>query len=253
MLLGDLYRRCLDHLSSSDTGADQPCSPFLSLMGDTPEEVRKDWEDMKSTYRESEQAQFSFISYGEIDEITTVYEDRTGSCADMLACLDSEGYELLHAVLNEEDHGLAVSVWYVVPNEEKVISSLDRLDNIKDKWQKLLAKSVTAEELIQDHQKCYPVKPAREDYLPTENKILWDNELAQDFTVCQLYSRSRPGLLYRCAKVFASHGVNVQGAKISTCIENAEDVFYLQKEGSSFAVNQDSPLHLELIKVLEEN
>ena len=251
MLLSDVYRRCLDYLSSSVESKDHQLSPVLSLLGDTPEEVVQEWERMKAIHRESGQPQFSLVSYGDVDEITTIYQDRTGSCADMLACLISEGYELLHAVLNEEDQGLAVSVWYVVPNAEKVVPSLERLQNIKAKWSNFA--NVSAAQLIVDHQKWYPVKPAREDHLPTQNKILWRNDLAKDHTVCEVFTRSRPGLLYRLAKVFSLQGISVQGAKISTCIENAEDVFYLQKDGISFEVNEDSPLHLELLSVLESD
>jgi [protein-PII] uridylyltransferase len=131
-----------------------------------------------------------------------------------------------------------------------VISSVDRLSKLKNKWLQLALKETTTEKLIFQHQESYPTPPSREDHLPTENKVIWDNELAKDYTVCQLFSRSRPGLLYRLAKVFADHCVTVMGAKISTCIENAEDVFYLQKDGTSFKVDEESELNLELLKTL---
>ena len=52
----------------------------------------------------------------------------------------------------------------------------------------------------------------------------------EEFYILSITSTDNPGLLYKVAKVLASHNISIHSAKISTLGEKVEDVFLVKKE-----------------------
>ncbi len=61
--------------------------------------------------------------------------------------------------------------------------------------------------------------------MPTETQFSQDTK--RDWTVLELATPDRPGLLARIGQVFSDHAISIQGAKIQTLGERVEDVFFI--------------------------
>ncbi|TVZ38333.1 UTP--GlnB (protein PII) uridylyltransferase GlnD [Alteromonadaceae bacterium 2753L.S.0a.02] len=61
--------------------------------------------------------------------------------------------------------------------------------------------------------------------VPTRTSI--SNDMVSGYTVLEVISPDRPGLLATIGQIFMSQGINLQNAKISTLGERVEDVFFI--------------------------
>jgi [protein-PII] uridylyltransferase len=255
ILLEDVYKRCINEISSVEKGIDvgdegMNTSRLINLFEDTPREMQDIWNEMMTQFTKTDAPQFRWLSYGEVQELTVVNVDRVGLCADMVSSLTCAGFDLLHAILNEQNDGIAVSVYYVIPNSHHRIALKERKAKVKTTWELISGGKVDSKSLMDDYISSSPSHPSRADHMNHENQVLWRHDLSREYTVCEISTRSRTGLLYQVAHTFAIHDIEVLGAKISTIVENAEDVFYLQKNGNSFEMDEHSALHLDLLKVI---
>jgi len=65
--------------------------------------------------------------------------------------------------------------------------------------------------------------------MPTETDIQQDND--RQWTVLEVATPDRPGLLARIGEIFIDYAVAIQAAKIQTLGERVEDVFFLTERG----------------------
>ncbi len=65
--------------------------------------------------------------------------------------------------------------------------------------------------------------------MPTETDIQQDND--RQWTVLEVATPDRPGLLARIGEIFIDHAIALQAAKIQTLGERVEDVFFLSERG----------------------
>ena len=65
--------------------------------------------------------------------------------------------------------------------------------------------------------------------MPTETDIQQDND--RRWTVLEVATPDRPGLLARIGQIFIDHAIALQAAKIQTLGERVEDVFFLTERG----------------------
>jgi [protein-PII] uridylyltransferase len=67
---------------------------------------------------------------------------------------------------------------------------------------------------------------------PTPSRILIDNESSQVYTIIEVYTTDRVGLLYTIASSLWELQVRIYVAKITTKVDQVADVFYVKtKDG----------------------
>jgi [protein-PII] uridylyltransferase len=64
----------------------------------------------------------------------------------------------------------------------------------------------------------------------TPTQVNFSVDARNDRTILELIAADRPGLLSEVGKVFRAERVAINGAKIMTVGERAEDVFYITRE-----------------------
>ena len=66
--------------------------------------------------------------------------------------------------------------------------------------------------------------------MPTECKI--DNVVSRDFTVVEVITEDRPGVLYAIARALFVAGLDIHRSKIATEANRAIDVFYVRDKAT---------------------
>ena len=85
----------------------------------------------------------------------------------------------------------------------------------------------------------------------TQTQVNFSHDSRNNRTVLELVAADRPGLLSEVGKVFKAERVAINGAKIMTVGERAEDVFYITDTGGRPLVAEASQkLQEALIKAL---
>jgi [protein-PII] uridylyltransferase len=159
------------------------------------------------------------------EQLTICAFDRPHLFADLVACLSSEGYNILSAQITTIECK-ALDVFNLEPDATIRIPLNQRIQNLYKKWDRIVQGNVSSDKLIEERLKLYPVKAKR---VSKEKKtsIIIDNDISSEFTIFELRTQDQQGLLYKVAKCFFDCEVNIVSAKLSTRVSQAIDIFYV--------------------------
>jgi [protein-PII] uridylyltransferase len=162
-------------------------------------------------------------------ELVIVWKDRPGLFATIAGTLSANGINILNASISTSVDGVALDTFYVNyrgkslsgdPKKERVVSDLAAV----------LRGDVTVEQLMADRRISPYMRDKVSKYRPT--KVAFDNSVSSRYTVVDIFTYDRIGLLYDITRTLASKGLNIALSKISTKADQVADVFYLvDKEG----------------------
>ncbi|MCK4691010.1 MAG: [protein-PII] uridylyltransferase, partial [Desulfuromonadales bacterium] len=102
-----------------------------------------------------------------------------------------------------------------------------------DKWKRVeadLARAIEGriyvEDIVEKCQEPSYLKEAREKP-QRPNKVEFDNEVSDRYTVLDIFANDEVGLLYKITRTLNELGLYIAVAKISTKVDQAADVFYV--------------------------
>ncbi len=78
-----------------------------------------------------------------------------------------------------------------------------------------------------------------------------DNSVSDFYTVVEVFTHDRPGLLYRVAQKIFEMGLNLWMARISTKVDQVVDAFYIQ-DLSGGKIEDEEKIRMIKKEVLEE-
>ena len=137
------------------------------------------------------------------------------------AALDQLGLNIVDARFNLTHSGCSLYTFLVLEADGTVITNQFRLKEIEEALTDLLE---TPHELPQIQKRRMPRKLKHFD-VPT--KIGFHQDPDERWSVMELATADRPGLLARVSRALIDCGIKVQGARIATVSETADDVFYV--------------------------
>lgn len=167
---------------------------------------------------------------GEMFQITVATRDRPGLFALITGVLWVRGLNILSADIFTRDSGVALDVLIVerLPDPLRADElwkrvESDLLESLKDRdhLNRLIA-ARRRPSLIQ--KKGLPRK---------EDRVLIDEEGSDFFTIVEVYTWDRPGVLHAICNSFYEMGISIQLAKISTPGAQVADVFYVTDLGGN--------------------
>jgi [protein-PII] uridylyltransferase len=161
---------------------------------------------------------------GEMWQLTVATRDRPGLFAIITGVLWLRGLNILSADIFTRESGVALDVLLV----ERLPDPL----HPEELWGKVevdlvraLSEHAYLAELLADkrkpsllHQKSLPRK---------EDKVVIDEEASDFYTIIEVYTWDRPGVLHAITSSFYQLGISIQLAKISTPGAQVADIFYV--------------------------
>ncbi|MEP1594239.1 MAG: ACT domain-containing protein, partial [Halieaceae bacterium] len=127
-------------------------------------------------------------------------------------------------IYNAND-GMSLDTFFVLDSDgQSIAEDSQRLRHIAEKLTEGLSLSGEAPDIIQRRTP----RQKRSFSIPTETSMSVDE--IKNFTVLEVSSPDRPGLLARIGRIFVDFDVVLQAAKIQTLGERVEDVFFITDE-----------------------
>jgi len=146
---------------------------------------------------------------------------RLHSFARTTAVLDQMGLNVVDARLITSANGFSLETYVVLEDNGTVISDAERLEEIeRGLWRNL--KQPEDSPLIVTRR-----APRQVRMFSTPTQVNFSLDSRNDRTIMELIAADRPGLLSEVGKVFKAEHISINGAKIMTVGERAEDVFYI--------------------------
>jgi len=177
--------------------------------------------------RDADEPAFAYDTHTVLDqgatELTVIAADRVGLFAALTGAIAASGGNVMEAKIFTTNDGLALDTFLVQgplggPIDDK--SGLGRLRQaIKDA---ALGGEDAAPEVPQ------PELKSRERVFEVETTVSFDHGASDTYTIVEVDSRDRAGLLHDIARSFSEQRLSVGSAHISTFGEAAVDVFYVR-------------------------
>ena len=157
-------------------------------------------------------------------EFLVLCPDERGLFAKIAGTLSANGLNILNASIATTVDAVALDTFYVNyrgkslqgdPKKERVIADLSRV----------LRGETTVEALMAEPRAGKYVRDRIPRYRPT--RVVFDNSVSSRFTVVDIFTYDRIGLLYDITSTLTALGIDIALSKISTKADQVADVFYI--------------------------
>jgi [protein-PII] uridylyltransferase len=156
--------------------------------------------------------------------LNVVGPDVPGLFRLLTRALSSKGISIKKADCLSVIDGLVLDQFSLL-YKEKPLDEDFRLEPIREKCRKVLLGEMTENKAFGEPPPVESPDPKMEEVAPTKVKI--DNDASDQYTVCQIQTGDRPGLLSAISRIFNESGLYLHQALIRTEAYRVVDVFYL--------------------------
>ncbi|NBO21703.1 MAG: ACT domain-containing protein, partial [Rhodobacteraceae bacterium] len=182
---------------------------FAGLLADLPDnEIRIDLHPDPD--RDATRACFALV-------------DHPGIFSRLAGALALVGANVVDARTYTSKDGYATAVFWVQDGDGRPYE-VSRLPRLRQMIDKTLKGEVVARDALKDRDRVK--KREREFRFPTH--ITFDNEGSDIYTIIEVDTRDRPGLLYDLTRTLAANNIYIASAVIATFGAQVVDVFYVK-------------------------
>jgi [protein-PII] uridylyltransferase len=149
--------------------------------------------------------------------------DHPGIFSRLAGALASVGANVVDARTYTSKDGWATPVFWIQDAEGKPFEQ-GRFERLRSMIEKVLKGEVLAREAMRDRDKI----KKRERAFKVPTNIIFDNEGSEIYTIIEVDTRDRPGVLYDLTRTLAVNNVYIASAVIATYGEQVVDTFYVK-------------------------
>lgn len=257
MLLSELYMRSLKMLEHGGREAVDPArrlavvkaavqaeltaakapensvSEFLNRMPDryfltVPEdEIKLHFDMMRAIEERPLVCRHRHFPELEFSEFMVVTHDQPGLFSKIAGALTANNLNILSARITTRDDGIALDVFRVshLGSSGAIAMDEDRWPRIERDLERVLSGEQDIAALVaQSHTARFG---ARKFVRRVETEVTVDNRSSEEFTVIDVFTQDRVGLLFAITNTLFELGMKIHVARISTNADQALDVFYI--------------------------
>ena len=165
----------------------------------------------------------------EFSEMVICTKDRPGLFAQIAGVIAAMGMDILSARITTREDGLILDVFRISHlGKPEIVMEPERWARIQSTLESVLTESVDIARLVGRGGQPLLYKRLAPK-VPTVIHV--DNKASEDFTVFEVYTQDRIGILFTITYELYQLGVSIHVAKISTNVDQVADVFYVTDEG----------------------
>ena len=152
-----------------------------------------------------------------------VMQDHPGLFARVAGALALVGANVVDARTYTSSDGLATAVFWIQDSEGAPYEK-SRLTRLR----KMIARTLGGEVIARDALKTRDVIKPRERDFKVPTSITFDNEGSEIYTIIEVDTRDRVGLIHDIARTLSNNSISIASAIIATYGEQAVDTFYVK-------------------------
>jgi [protein-PII] uridylyltransferase len=285
MLLSDLYLRALKVLEQGDRVAVDPArrlatvkatvretllaasapeadvTAFLNEMPDryfftVPEDdIPLHFELMRSLEDHPLVTRIRHFPELEFSEFIVVTRDRPGLFSMIAGALTANNLNILSARITTRTNGLAMDVFRISHQMGEVSMALedDRWLRVEHDLERVITGQQDIAQLVAAANQVQSAGRKFVRHVPTEVTV--DNRTSEQFTVIDVFTQDRVGLLFAITHTLFRLGLRIHLARISTNADQALDVFYVSDGAGGKIEDLDRmrELRAALLEKVEQN
>ncbi|NOY85819.1 MAG: [protein-PII] uridylyltransferase [Deltaproteobacteria bacterium] len=164
---------------------------------------------------------------GGYTELFVVAQDQPGLFSRIAGVLAANNVNILGAQLLTRDDGVVFDILYVTDNVMKPISDRMKFRMVNRELAKVIGGDLDVDDLLKARRLSLPLDRRDRATMPAPTRVDIHNSVSDAFTVIDIYTTDRIGLLYTITSTLAASNLSIHTAKVSTKVDQAVDVFYV--------------------------
>lgn len=157
---------------------------------------------------------------------TIATRDMPALFSKITGVMAANGVNILGAQIHTSTNGKVLDILQVNSPQGFIITAENRWKKIREEMQAVIEGKVMVQSLVERRKASnFPAEKTKPKF-PTTVDI--DNEVSADYTVIDIYTHDKVGLLYRITATLSDLGLYIGVAKISTKVDQVADVFYVR-------------------------
>jgi [protein-PII] uridylyltransferase len=172
-----------------------------------------------------------------LSEMVLAATDTPGLLAEVAGVLYANRIEVIDAAIysrqaaDRSEPAEALDIFRVRDSMGRPVTAEARWTKVRDDLESVISGRIKAEILVAGRPRTESsVASWKTPAVPTECKI--DNVVSRDFTVVEVITEDRPGVLYAIARALYVAGLDIHRSKIATEANRAIDVFYVRDKAT---------------------
>ena len=159
-------------------------------------------------------------------EFTICAHDMPGLFSRITGVMASNGINILGAQINTSKNGKVLDILQVNSPQGNLITDATRWEKIEQDMRKAIHGEVQVSALVAKRKRptLLTARPAPR----FATKVEVDNEVSEEYTVIDILTHDKVGLLYLITSTLAEMGLYIGVSKISTKVDQVADVFYVR-------------------------
>jgi [protein-PII] uridylyltransferase len=172
------------------------------------------------------------VPEAEYSEFAICTPDRPGLFSMVAGVVTAQGMNIASARVNTSRGGVALDTFRIghLEQRERVLDA-DRWDRVKALLAQVLRGQVSVEALVAASRR--PSILERPTRAVVETQVIVDVAIAEDYTVLDVVTQDRVGVLFAITHCLHRLGIVIHLAKISTQVHQVYDVFYVTDAGGA--------------------
>jgi [protein-PII] uridylyltransferase len=152
--------------------------------------------------------------------------DVPGLFSKITGVMAANGMNILGAQIHTSTNGKVLDILQVNSPQGFVITDESRWKKLDDDMRQVLEGKVQVRQLVEKRRRPTLITERPKPRFPTRVEI--DNEVSTDYTVIDIYTHDKVGLLYQITSSLTEQGLYIGVSKISTKVDQVADVFYVK-------------------------
>jgi [protein-PII] uridylyltransferase len=158
-------------------------------------------------------------------EFTVCTADRPGLFSTLAGVLTAGGCNVVSARIITSADGVALDVFRVSNGD--VTGGDERWSRVRRTLDAVLRGEADVEDLVRNAPRPGPFARGRQGLPAPRTAVVVDNDVSRDYTVLDVYTGDRVGVLFAITRTLFHLGLCIHLAKITTMVEQVLDVFYV--------------------------
>jgi [protein-PII] uridylyltransferase len=163
-------------------------------------------------------------------EVTVCAFGRPGRFAQIVGTLTANRMNILRAQIFTRQDGLVLRTFQVDDGKGGAITEERVWWSFEADLARVVTGQVDVRELILSRQREILSRPIRKGGAPPITRVEFDNYVSETYTIIDVRTHDRLGLLYTISSVLNELGLDLALAKITTDVEQVVDVFYVTEQ-----------------------
>jgi len=170
---------------------------------------------------------------GTFSELVLVAQDVPGLLARVAGVFFANRIDILDAAIYSReavtgrDQGEALDVFRIRKEPDGAVTDKHRIASIQADLEAVLAGRATVDALLARRPRTLSIiDRAKPEVPPTEVRV--DNEISPVFTVLDVFTEDKPGVLYTITRTLAEHGLDIHRSRVGVAGDRVADIFYLR-------------------------